>query len=368
MIRDVLEDHVLSFSWISGTLFTGFSDNSWPTRAFYLVQWKSCLNHYTCPRSLSRILLASSGCTATADMETPPFLEGQVRELLNTTWFVVSGSEVFTEARKGSRPGDSVADLGFTIAFRHLLAKVSHELHECGVLLQLSWSGERRPFQPDDQVVLEHHIDVLGPVWADDLAVLMSATLRKCYWTMYKGQQASYLIHSYWMVCSQISALQKLSCSWNSVDPRVHHCESRLQWMTFNWQLVRVIYRTRFELLGHIVVWVHGSKSMANLAKRWIARQPLDIPRWQNTRHPFLLTMPCTWIVKFSFFSPWWWVPFFSIRLFGWSPANVMWVLIKINVPGKGTIADQPRINRGPTGGNRGGILFFPMSFVQKMK
>ena len=42
--------------------------------------------------------------------------------------------------------------------------------------------------------------------------------------------------------------------------------------------------------------------------------------------------------------------------------------LIKINVPGKGTIADQPRINRGPTGGNRGGILFFPMSFVQKMK
>ena len=44
-----------------------------------------------------------------------------------------------------------------------------------------------------------------------------------------------------------------------------------------------------------------------------------------------------------------------------------IWVLIKINVPGKGTIADQPRINRGPTGGNRGGI-FFPMSFVQKMK
>lgn len=115
------------------------------------------------------------GCTATADMDTPPFLEGQVRELLNTTWFVVSGSEVFTEARKGSRPGDSVADLLFTIAFRHLLAKVSQELHECGVLLQLSWSGERRPFQPDGQMDMGHHIDVLGPVWADDLAVLMTA-------------------------------------------------------------------------------------------------------------------------------------------------------------------------------------------------
>ena len=46
---------------------------------------------------------------------------------------------------------------------------------------------------------------------------------------------------------------------------------------------------------------------------------------------------------------------------------SFMWVLIKINVSGKGTIADQPRINRGPTGGNRGGILFFfPMSFVEK--
>ena len=44
------------------------------------------------------------------------------------------------------------------------------------------------------------------------------------------------------------------------------------------------------------------------------------------------------------------------------------WVSIKIQVPGKGTIADQPRINRDPKGDNRGGILFFPMAAVQKIK
>ena len=46
----------------------------------------------------------------------------------------------------------------------------------------------------------------------------------------------------------------------------------------------------------------------------------------------------------------------------------VLRALIKIKVPGKGTIADQSRINRDPKGDNRGGILFFPMSCVQKIK
>ena len=48
--------------------------------------------------------------------------------------------------------------------------------------------------------------------------------------------------------------------------------------------------------------------------------------------------------------------------------ARTKWALIKIKVPGKGTIADQSRINRDPKGDNRGGILFFPMSCVQKIK
>ena len=116
------------------------------------------------------------GPTATEDIDTPRFLQAQVRELLNTTWFVVSGSEAFTEARKGSRPGDSVADLLFTIAFRHLLNKVRIALLERGVLLEVPWSGAREPHgyaRPDDPCIKE---EVLGPVWADDLAIMLTAS------------------------------------------------------------------------------------------------------------------------------------------------------------------------------------------------
>ena len=36
-----------------------------------------------------------------------------------------------------------------------------------------------------------------------------------------------------------------------------------------------------------------------------------------------------------------------------------IWVLIKIRVSGAATIADQPRINRGPSGVNRGRVLSY---------
>jgi hypothetical protein len=53
-----------------------------------------------------------------------------------------------------------------------------------------------------------------------------------------------------------------------------------------------------------------------------------------------------------------------GVTLCMWCAYIYIWVLIKIQLPGKGTIADQPRINRDPKGDNRGGILFFPMSCV----
>ena len=63
--------------------------------------------------------------------------QSQIREVLNATWFLVPGCEVVTEARRGSRPGDSMPDLLFTIAFRYLLAKVQSELHDYGVLTEM---------------------------------------------------------------------------------------------------------------------------------------------------------------------------------------------------------------------------------------
>ena len=112
------------------------------------------------------------GMTATQDVDMPKYLQSQIREVLNTTWFLVPGCEVVTEARRGSRPGDSMADLLFTIAFRHLLAKVQSELRDYGVLTEMWWSGRKEPVATED---LLERMEVLGPIWADDLAVMLTA-------------------------------------------------------------------------------------------------------------------------------------------------------------------------------------------------
>lgn len=101
------------------------------------------------------------------------FLQGQVRELLNATWFTVSGTPVLTEARKGSRPGDSTADLLFSIAFRHLLYMVSAKAANLGVVSHLEWSGDHVPYH--DDLERTEVLEFLGPIWADDVAILMVA-------------------------------------------------------------------------------------------------------------------------------------------------------------------------------------------------
>ena len=113
-----------------------------------------------------------SGVTATEAIHTPKYLQAQIKEVLNSTWFMIPGCQELTEARRGSRPGDSMADLLFTIAFRHLLAKVQDQLRQEGVLVELWWTGHKEPLQSSD---LLHRLDMLGPIWADDLAVMVEA-------------------------------------------------------------------------------------------------------------------------------------------------------------------------------------------------
>ena len=92
------------------------------------------------------------------------------REFLNSTWFLVPGSDQYTIARKGSRPGDSFADLLFSVAFRHLLRQVQHTVKQYGVDLEVCWSGKREPVAT---CAKKQTVQALGPVWADDLAVLL---------------------------------------------------------------------------------------------------------------------------------------------------------------------------------------------------
>ena len=114
------------------------------------------------------------GASALDDADVPQFWQGQVRELLNGTWFTVSGTPILTEARKGSRPGDSAADLLFSFAFRHLLKNVTLQAADLGVVSQLTWSGERVPHH--DDLEMTEVLEFLGPIWADDVAILLEST------------------------------------------------------------------------------------------------------------------------------------------------------------------------------------------------
>ena len=90
LVRSVEEGH---------TLRTLFDTLHLPDAAF--VEFCSLMSHGT----------------AMDDCGAPLYLHTQVQELLNTTWFIVPGSSRLTKARKGSRPGDSAADLLFSVAF-----------------------------------------------------------------------------------------------------------------------------------------------------------------------------------------------------------------------------------------------------------
>ena len=118
------------------------------------------------------------GGTSMTSARVPLYLHTQVKELLNSTWFVVPGSAKFTQARRGSRPGDSAADLLFSIAFRHILHSVQHFAEEQGLATTFQWSGTCEPYR--DDLSQPEFLQALGPIWADDVAIMLSSEDAGC--------------------------------------------------------------------------------------------------------------------------------------------------------------------------------------------
>ena len=98
-----------------------------------------------------------------------PFLAGLFREFYETTWFAVAGNPTLTWARRGSRPGDSFADLCFGYVLARILKKVEADLIARFPFLQLQWNGAKRP-----QYESTGFDTLLGPsmpIWADDISL-----------------------------------------------------------------------------------------------------------------------------------------------------------------------------------------------------
>lgn len=122
--------------------------------------------------------------TAMDDMQCPQFLSMIAEEYLTGTWYTVHGTDTMTRTRRGSRPGDTVADLFFSIAFRYILKKVQRSLQHLGISFEISWSGLREPIPSRPQNV---PISAMGPVWADDLCIML---VHPCAQTLLTNTQA----------------------------------------------------------------------------------------------------------------------------------------------------------------------------------
>ena len=98
-----------------------------------------------------------------------PYVQAHVREALHGTWFKILGSERLSQTKRGSRPGDNMADILFAFAFKRILQKVLDQLQQEGCSMQVESLGIPHPYPDQLGAYPLVQFDALGPVWADDL-------------------------------------------------------------------------------------------------------------------------------------------------------------------------------------------------------
>ena len=103
---------------------------------------------------------------------TPPFLRDLFKEFYAHTWFQVKSDSIVVESQRGSRPGDSFADLCFSFTLTQLLKPILDFAREKYPGIEISWDGRACPYRTSQ----EHHpLGPLVPIWADDIAFAFTA-------------------------------------------------------------------------------------------------------------------------------------------------------------------------------------------------
>ena len=106
---------------------------------------------------------------------TSPYVCAHVQKALHGTWFKLMGSERISQTKRGSRPGDNMADLLFAFAFGRILNKVVHQLEAEGCSMEVESLGIAHPYPDQLGMYPLVKFSTLGPIWADDLAVMVLA-------------------------------------------------------------------------------------------------------------------------------------------------------------------------------------------------
>ncbi|CAE7537022.1 unnamed protein product, partial [Symbiodinium sp. CCMP2592] len=98
-----------------------------------------------------------------------------LEETLHGTWFKFPSDAAIVSTAIGSRPGDSLSDLVFSLLFAQVLRHVRASLQDCGLIPEIPWHvdmlGRLTPLNraPTDTIA------VLDATWMDDLSLLLQA-------------------------------------------------------------------------------------------------------------------------------------------------------------------------------------------------
>ena len=107
---------------------------------------------------------------ALADAGVPAHLIAATAEARAATWGVSQGCAKVAQSRRGSRPGDPLADAMFGFVFGRCRARARGRLRAEGLLASVPWTG-RRDFGGEDGPVGEEAVELGEVAYADDTAL-----------------------------------------------------------------------------------------------------------------------------------------------------------------------------------------------------
>ena len=115
--------------------------------------------------------------------DATPFLKRIFAEFYKDTWFMVQNADTLVKTQRGSRPGDSFADLCFSFALSKILAGLEEQILQVYPELHTSWDGQPCPWSNDQQRV---QLSLVLPIWADDIALAIHSPLPEALVEMVK--------------------------------------------------------------------------------------------------------------------------------------------------------------------------------------
>eukprot|EP00439_Symbiodinium_sp_Y106_P064402 s1484_g10.t1 len=119
-----------------------------------------------------------------AHLQQPALLQGAgasewatraLAETLQDTWFKFLGEPELVVTTIGSRPGESLSDLVFSLLFAKVLARIRQALRAAGHVTAIPWhasmTGRLQPFAEP----VHETIELLDSTWMDDLSLMLRA-------------------------------------------------------------------------------------------------------------------------------------------------------------------------------------------------